>query len=1137
MGIAFGNPYFLWLFPVLAAAAVWIARRSLSGLAGARRKVALGIRLVVILILTLLLADPRAERPDESVAVAFCVDYSRSVPEAELRRAAKFISEASGARHPGDRLEVVAFGGEAAIEQPFAAEFSGLAPSLHTWVDPEKTAIGAALRLAASSFAEGAGRRVVLITDGNENRGDVVAAVEKARAAGVAVDLFPIRYKHEEEVLVEKVTCPDHVTVGRKFELRCIIHSTVETTAEIDVLANNEATGGERLSAALPKGAARLTVLRAITGAEGGAARAEATVDGLPLAEGTRLAAGRHVVAIDETLELPGPAEARYRVLAGAAGAEAAVGAPAPIPLAGGRHARSLYVRLECGGAATLAVEHRGRGETGRAPAWETAAGGESETTLVLNGEGETKATLFVPRERMRVKLRPGKNAIALPQPVTTAGLHSFQVRIAPERDTVTGNNRAFAYTYASGDRPTVLLLDDDPASARLLLAAMASRPGRPETPFTIEHRPSADCPQTMLGLASYDAIVLSNVPAAAFSDEQKEMLHDAVHEFGVGLIMVGGGDAFGAGGYQGSAVEAALPVNMDVTNRKVTPKGALVLVLHTMEIPGTTEWGKRVAKEAIGVLGANDVIGVLYYDARGGGERWLINLQPARDKDELSRTVDDMVNGDAPDFGRFVRLAHEGLTADPRAKDAVRKHVIVISDGDPARPSPKELNDLASAGITLSTVLISGHGQPEMDTMRGMAEATGGRFYNVLDAKSLPRIFIKESAVVRRGMFMEETQRPRVADVSQMLQGIGQNDLPPLTGYVTTSQKRNAAVRPQYPLLSSIKDAEEDPILAQWEYGVGRAVAFTSDLGRRWATPWVQWGKYDRFWRQVIEWTLKKVSRADFESQVAVGGSDAEGKIVVFGEDEEGRTLDGLTIKGKVYPPSGRPAEVLLRQTALGRYEGEFDAGQEGAYYFAADAGGGRLITTGFTRSASAEYSARESDERLFAAVLRASGGREIREPARAFDRDLTRVDTRQPLWRALFWAALGLFFLDIAFRRLDIEYRALLAPVGFVVARLRRSRRKRAVATKTAAAVGGGVPAHGAAISPAGPEQPGPPAAPEGEPPAVAAGPPGAAGEGAGAEAGPGDGPAASGAEYMQGLFAARDRARRKRGLRKRK
>jgi len=142
-----------------------------------------------------------------------------------------------------------------------------------------------------------------------------------------------------------------------------------------------------------------------------------------------------------------------------------------------------------------------------------------------------------------------------------------------------------------------------------------------------------------MLSLMPYDCVVFHNVAADMFDTVQLRSLRDAVYHQGIGFVMVGGENSFGPGGYHRTAIEEALPVTMDITKKKILPKGALAIILHTCEFAEGNTWGKRVAKEAVRVLGAQDEVGALGFDWQGG-ERWLFPLTPAGEYDELVKLI-----------------------------------------------------------------------------------------------------------------------------------------------------------------------------------------------------------------------------------------------------------------------------------------------------------------------------------------------------------------------------------------------------------------------------------------------------------------------------------------------------------------
>ena len=70
------------------------------------------------------------------------------------------------------------------------------------------TDLASGLRLATAVLPDDAASRVVLITDGNETEGGLLAAVEAARAMGAVVDVLPVRYDIVREVIVEQIIAP-----------------------------------------------------------------------------------------------------------------------------------------------------------------------------------------------------------------------------------------------------------------------------------------------------------------------------------------------------------------------------------------------------------------------------------------------------------------------------------------------------------------------------------------------------------------------------------------------------------------------------------------------------------------------------------------------------------------------------------------------------------------------------------------------------------------------------------------------------------------------------------------------------------------------------------------------------------------
>src|SRR6187549_2478612 len=182
---------------------------------------------------------------------------------------------------------------------------------------------------------------------------------------------------------------------------------------------------------------------------------------------------------------------------------------------------------------------------------------------------------------------------------------------------------------------------------------------------------------------------------------------------------MIGGKNSFGPGGYHKTVIEDALPVSMDVSQKKVLPKGALAIILHSCEFPEGNTWAKRITKQAIKVLGSQDEVGVIDYEA---GEQWVFKLQKAENYEQMATKINAAAPGDMPAFAPTMEMGLKGL----KDNDAAAKHMIIISDGDPQPPPPALVQAFKDAQVTMSMVAIFPHGGQEITIMRGIAEATG---------------------------------------------------------------------------------------------------------------------------------------------------------------------------------------------------------------------------------------------------------------------------------------------------------------------------------------------------------------------------------------------------------------------------
>jgi uncharacterized membrane protein len=554
--------------------------------------------------------------------------------------------------------------------------------------------------------------------------------------------------------------------------------------------------------------------------------------------------------------------------------------------------------------------------------------------------------------------------------------------------------------------------------------------------------RGQRDRDQQLAVLGRFDCVVLANVPADAVSEDDMEALRLNTQDQGCGLIMVGGPESFGAGGWQNTPVEKALPVDCEIKSLEVQGKGGLVLVMHASEMAEGNFWQKRIAKLAVDRLGPTDEVGVIDYDFKC---KWVVPLQPVGpNKDAIKAKIDRMMPGDMPDFDPALAMARDALL-DP-AKNFVTRHVIVISDGDPVQGDPGLLPSMKAKKITVTTVGVACHGANEDQKMAAIARATGGRSYSVKNPNQLPAIYIKETRLVSQSFVHEQRFPPIVALRTPVTDKL---DPPHLGGFVRTTAKASPLVEVS---IRTPKLADQDfPVLATWHYGLGKSAAFTSDAGqpRFWSKEWVAGKVYGKFWEQLLDWSMRPTETGKLT--MTTEARDGKVRVVVEARDDEGRADTKLRLRGVVTGPGEvRRQELRFVQKAAGRYEAEVRAEEAGSYFINAqsfrvekkvDLQGRPFeqeaaldsVRAAVTLPTSPEYSEMEPDTALLEQIAELTGGKVYKDDEATL-RALAKAGVpfrpmpepergRIDLWYWLLWLCAGGLFVDVALRRVALS------------------------------------------------------------------------------------------------------------------
>ena len=633
---------------------------------------------------------------------------------------------------------------------------------------------------------------------------------------------------------------------------------------------------------------------------------------------------------------------------------------------------------------------------------------GQSFTvTVQVTANHDTTGTLVLYQNRTpvssrEVTLRRGDNTFTFRDTAADTGVVTYEARLISEGDSCAQNDSMGGYVYVQG-APKLLLVEGRQGEGSEMAAMLSAAAMQYETVLP------AQLPYDAEQLRQYDGVVLVNVDYDAADEEQWAALDSAVRVLGRGLTVIGGDSSYALGGYRGSRLEDMLPVTIDVRNKLDLPSLALMLVIDKSGsmsdgMFGTTrlELAKEAAMRAAEVLTPNDQVGVIAFD---DAAKWVVNLQKAEDVEAIQNQIGTIRPGGGTAF--FTAL-YEATYALMNAQ-AQQKHIIFLTDGEAGDTGYLQLCDIMLQNdITLTTVAV-GSGADQA-TLRTLAQQGGGRAYAANEFDNLPKIFTKETYLVSGSYVQNRTFTPVITEQSALTDFEG---FPQLSGYLAATEKSLATV--------SLMSDREDPILAWWQYGAGRVVAFMADSRGAWTSEFLQWDQAAAFYGGMAAFTLPGEER---EGQLTTE-RQGDALRIVYTAPEGAQT--GLSTSVTALLPDGTQTQLALQESAPGVYEGEIAAAQLGAYALRVeqrDASGElqRVMEGGAVNGYSGEYDLRNQNAESTLPYLSAlTGGREITDSAEMLKSTHAVVRARRDLTQPLLWALMVLLLCDIALRRLS--------------------------------------------------------------------------------------------------------------------
>jgi hypothetical protein len=404
----------------------------------------------------------------------------------------------------------------------------------------------------------------------------------------------------------------------------------------------------------------------------------------------------------------------------------------------------------------------------------------------------------------------------------------------------------------------------------------------------------------------------------------------------------------------------------------------------------------------------------------------WAVPVQQINSDADKSR-IDLLIDGIAIGRTTAIYPAVVEATHAMEQVSAPTRHLVLLTDGrEQLEPDYTSiLQQLNNDNINLSTIGIGSDADKELLTH--LAQVGRGRYYFTEQPQNIPQIVFKEVDLSLKEATLEGTIQPHLSAVSPLLNGFKPQDFPQIGGYGITVAK-DAAV-------TALTTDEGDPLLAHWNYGLGRVVAYTSDVGTDWGKKWLSWDGFAQFWDQVLRWSMSSPQSHLVQPSVSYSQSaDATtglAHISVESLNADNSFADLANITAGLRSPSGVVTTTVLSQTAPGHYEANVPVSEIGAYEVRvvrdASQNGNPSVTetAGFTVPTAPEYLNVGTNNEL---LKRLTGGKDyITKPSQALDPSgLASIPGEsEPLWPYTVAPALLLLLGSVAARRVDFRRR----------------------------------------------------------------------------------------------------------------
>lgn len=608
------------------------------------------------------------------------------------------------------------------------------------------------------------------------------------------------------------------------------------------------------------------------------------------------------------------------------------------------------------------------------------------------------------------VELTPGEQQVRFTTRANTEGVLRLQAILTVTPDGEPRNDRAAA-TALVAPPPRVLLVEGKGGGSAPLRVGLRSAGIQSDVVA------ASSLPSQLSALDRFDGVVLVDVPAGDLTLDQMAALREFVRSEGRGLVATGGRSSFTLGAYKGTPLEEALPVQMDPPPRPQRADVSLLLIVDRSasmggEAPSKFDMAREAALLATESLRDEDRLGVLAFDTE---TTWTVPFQQLGTGLSLAEVQERIGNLEMGGGTDILSALQTGLPELANQPGKVR-HAVLLTDGrsfSNEYPRYRQLIEQArNLDITLSAIAIGEDADTQL--LQNLAEWGAGRYHFAASPEDIPRLTLLESEIARSEPQVEGDFRATQTAPHPLLRDFPAQRIPNLGGYVATTLK------PQAELV--LKSPEDDPVLAVWQFGLGRSVAWTPTVDQPWAPNWTNWPEYGDFWAQIIRYTLPEPDSGLTQVHATARGDDVV--ISVDALQPGGTTFDLADTQAVVSLPDGGKRTITLRQTAPGRYAESVSLPADGAYTIEVTQqkdGERRQVSLGYVQPYPDELVPAQGGTALLERISTMSGGRTLGDVAPTDTQAVRQQSAQESLgfapWLLLLAALIWPF--EIAIRR----------------------------------------------------------------------------------------------------------------------